>query len=156
MVRSFLSIAVIALAGSIPACEGGGGDRENTDARVVTSCTHEDRATPYSAGMSVTTTSGLKVYLDDSQPSPPTQGKNTWTLRVEDANGARVTDAAIAVVPKMPGHNGHPSPLATKVTSNGDGTYTAKPVDFNMDGYWETTVSVNTETDQAVFPLCMP
>jgi len=46
-------------------------------------------------------------------------------------------------------------PLAPKFTNNGDGTYKVAPVDFSMQGYWEISVTVNSKSDRAMFPLCV-
>jgi hypothetical protein len=102
-------------------------------------------------------TSGVSVALVDSQPSPPAQGDNTWTLDVKDAVGDEVVDATITSKQEMVDHR-HEGVKRITVTALGGGSYTAEPVNFNMAGYWTTTFHVKTATieDDVVVKLCIP
>jgi hypothetical protein len=52
-------------------------------------------------------------------------------------------------------HSGVRDPI---IADNGDGTFDAKDVDFNMDGLWQITVKVTSSdgsiADSAMFTLC--
>jgi hypothetical protein len=128
----------------------GGQDEEGTGGR----CAFEARATPYEAGMAVSSQSGLKVTLLSSAPTPRV-ASHTWRLAVE-FEGAPVEGATVQVTPFMPDH-GHGSPAAPSVSELGSGLYLADPIKFIMTGYWRTTVRVTTPewTDSIAVPLCI-
>jgi hypothetical protein len=119
-------------------------------------CAKETRATKYSAGMTEKTSSNISVSIEDAAPAPPAVGNNDWTLSVKDASGNPMPGAALTVYPFMVDH-GHTGGRKTIVTDNGDGTYHCTPVNFNMEGYWEITVTVAKDTtkETAMFPLCV-
>ncbi len=73
-------------------------------------------------------------------PDPPVSGQNAMTVTVADANGAAVTGCVVVVDPQMPMH-GHGSSETAVLTDNGDGTYEATPVTFQMPGAWVVTVT---------------
>jgi hypothetical protein len=106
--------------------------------------------------MAETSATGVSVALTASTPAPPRVGPNGWTLSVADEKHAPMPGAALTVAPFMVDH-GHPSPQKPVIKDNGDGTYSASPVTFNMNGYWEVTIKVTTAagTEQVMFPLCV-
>jgi len=120
-------------------------------------CATDTRAEPYSAGATFEGTNGVKISLMDSAPAPPALGNNTWTLDVKDSAGAAIADATIAAEQFMVDH-GHPGAKAIGITSLGGGSYEAKPVNFNMSGYWETTFTVTSAgvESKVVVKLCIP
>jgi len=127
----------------------------NGDAASASVCANDARATAYTPGMSGTGPAGVTVALSSSVPAPPIRGDNDWTLLVTDASG-KVTGASLAVTQLMPDH-GHPGAKTIVVTETGGGLYDASPVNFNMSGYWETTVEVTkgAVVDRVVFKLCI-
>jgi hypothetical protein len=120
-------------------------------------CANETRAKPYSAGMTFEGTHGVVIALMDSVPAPPVKGDNTWTLDIKDSSGAEITDATITTKQTMVDH-GHPGAKIINVTSEGGGTYEARPVNFNMTGYWETMFTITTPTveDTVDVKMCIP
>ena len=65
-------------------------------------------------------------------------------VRITDAQGAAVRDAAIEVDGGMPQH-GHGLPTSPRVTRNhGDGVYQIDGVRFNMGGWWEFRLAIAT------------
>lgn len=149
-----IALPVLALAG----CGGGSGTGPTGSGGTPVStgvCAKEKRATPYSAGMTEKTPGGISVSIDDAVPAPPAVGNNEWTLSVKDASGNPMPGATVTVFPYMVDH-GHPGGRTPVVTDNGDGTYQAIRVNFNMQGYWEVTVTVAKDSlkESAVFPLC--
>lgn len=118
-------------------------------------CVNETRSTPYSPGMVVTGQSGVTVALT-SNPAPPALGDNTWTFMLKDPAGALLPGATITVTQNMVDH-GHAGAKAVVVTDLGGGQYRAAPVNFNMSGYWETTLLVKKAPidDEVVIKLCV-
>lgn len=97
----------------------------------------------------------FKVGYTSDPAAVPINKLHTWTLKVEGANGAPVTNAEIAVAGDMPEH-GHGMPTEPKVTKNlGDGTYLVEGMKFSMPGWWVVTVTVKAGEvkDTAVFNL---
>lgn len=127
----------------------------NGDAAAASICANDHRALAYTPGMSDTGPAGVTVALSSSVPAPPAVGDNDWTLLVTDSSGA-VTGASITVAQLMPDH-GHGGVKAVAVTEVGGGVYDASPVNFNMSGYWETTVEVKKSAvdDRVVIKLCI-
>ncbi len=78
---------------------------------------------------------------------------HNWLLHVENADGAPVEDAEIAVDGGMPAHN-HGFPTTPQVTENlGNGDYLLEGVRFNMTGDWvmDLTISSGEQTDSVRF-----
>lgn len=81
-------------------------------------------------------------------------GQNTLEITVTSGSGAPVPGATVTVDPQMP-MMGHGSTEEAEVTDNGDGTYTAFPVTFQMGGPWVVTITaelgdVSAETELSV------
>lgn len=100
----------------------------------------------------------FKVDLLSADPTPPSKGQNSWTIRVTDAAGQPVNGATFAWIdsPFMPCHN-HGSSVQPVATAYGDGTsgtYAIAPLYFIMPGIWTTTFAItppNGPDDSAVF-----
>lgn len=118
-------------------------------------CLNETRSTPYTPGMVVAGQAGVTVALT-SNPAPPALGDNAWTFMVNDPGGAPVSGATITVTQVMVDH-GHGGAKTVVVTDLGGGRYRAAPVNFNMVGYWETTLLVKKAPldDEVVIKLCV-
>lgn len=97
--------------------------------------------------------SGITKASDDdafmvtlvSDPAPR-KGMHTWELAVmqhDDAGGdaAMVEGATITVEPWMPEH-GHGSDSEAVVEDVGQGRYVADPVELQMRGTWDTTITI--------------
>jgi hypothetical protein len=112
---------------------------------------------PYSAGMTFKGPGGFVIALMDSNPAPPAEGDNTWTLDIKDPNGQEVTDATITTYQLMVVH-GHGGAKTIVVTPLGGGSYKAAPVNFTMAGYWENffTVTSGGLTDKVDINVCIP
>ena len=69
--------------------------------------------------------------------SPISVGKmHVWTVELETASGAPVTQADFVISGGMPQH-GHGLPTAPQVTKSlGDGRFKIEGVKFNMSGWW--------------------
>jgi nitrogen fixation protein FixH len=78
-------------------------------------------------------------------PDPPGVGRHTMRIEVRDAQGAPVSGAKVTVVPSMPAH-GHGSTEQPAVTEEGEGSYLAHPVTFQMPGGWEVQLLASTDT----------
>ena len=81
-----------------------------------------------------------------------------WTLHVETSDGHPVDDATIVIDGGMPEHQ-HGLPTRPEVTRNlGNGDYLVEGMKFNMTGYWELRISVESggTRDVAVFELTLP
>jgi hypothetical protein len=133
----------------------GSGHQPSTDAGLPAKC---KGATIYSAGIVAKGDKGLiDVTLQDSNPAPPGVGDNDWTIDVKDKDGNSLAGAKVEFLLWMPAH-GHPGAKNPIITDNGDGTYDAKGVYFNMDGLWQITVKVTSSdgsiADSAMFTLC--
>lgn len=136
-------------AGSEPADNG-----EQTAA--VTDC--EGRGETYVPGMDLTTDDGrFDVTLVEASPAPPANADNFWTLDLAGEDGEAVDDAEIVAVPFMIDHgHGAPSQLATAVSN---GRYELGPLDLFMPGYWEVTLTISANEEDAssvVFAFCVP
>lgn len=155
-----LGKTTLAIALMLVGCGGnetGGGDGSSGAAATDETCTDEERAVPYTAGMSMVGDQGVTVALLDADPAPPQYGDNTWTLEVKNATGEPMIGATVTLDPTMVKH-GHGSPVANVVTDNGDGTYVASPLNFNMLGFWVTDLSIEAEgqpTDRVSFGFCI-
>ena len=69
---------------------------------------------------------------------------HVWTVTLQTAAGAPVTQAKIAVGGGMPQH-GHGLPTAPQVTKNlGNGRYQIDGVKFNMRGWWTFELAVDS------------
>ena len=70
---------------------------------------------------------------------------HSWVVHVEDADGAPVENATIAVTGGMPAHD-HGLPTDPRTTrSLGNGDYLLEGVRFHMNGDWELLVTVEAD-----------
>lgn len=68
---------------------------------------------------------------------------HVWTMTLQTAAGAPVTEANIAINGGMPQH-GHGLPTAPQVTKNlGNGRYQIEGVKFNMRGWWTFELAID-------------
>jgi hypothetical protein len=156
--------ALVLIATPLAACasstSGGGGTGASTGGTVTTDsvCATDPRATPYSAGLSATATSGSKLSILTADPAPPVTGENTWTIKLTDATGAPMSGATIALKPYMPDH-GHGSSIVPQVSAMpADGTYQVKLIDLFMPGIWENTFTITPASgpvETVVFTFCV-
>ncbi|HEX2657105.1 MAG TPA: FixH family protein [Polyangia bacterium] len=164
-VTSALAFALIGASGC-----GSSSEPMVTDADFY-SCAEETRATPYQAGMSVTSRDGRFVIkvLDSTWTDPsgnviseaPAKGINAWTLEVDDAATLQPVDGLkINVTPRMPDHRHGTKTVA--VTAAGGGVYALNPLYLYMVGYWEITLDMTDAAgataaapDSAMFHLCV-
>ncbi len=97
-------------------------------------------------GTSQTTDGGTYTvsYTPSSDPIPFNSEFSVTFSATADVmpEGGFTIDAANATMP----NHGHGMNVAPVVTDNGDGTWTASPFLFHMEGWWELTADV-TSTD---------
>jgi hypothetical protein len=116
----------------------------DASADAYVGCATDPRVSAYGPGAAVESQDqSIRVVLVATDPAAPLVGMNTWTVRVEDASDAAVSDASLTVAPFMPDH-GHGSPLVPVATSNGDGTYAIAPLYFFMPGVWRIGITVSS------------
>lgn len=80
---------------------------------------------------------------------------HTWTLHIEDAEGAAVDNATIQVAGDMPEHR-HGMPTQPQVTENlGNGDYLVEGMRFQMGGWWTVTFAIEADgaADSVTFNL---
>jgi hypothetical protein len=122
-------------------------------------CAAEEQLQAYQPGMVVHGELGiLDAVLLEAEPTPPSEGFNTWTVLVRDvATCTPQPGVALDVVPFMPGH-GHGSPTTPIVTDHGDGTYGIEDLNLWMSGHWRVRIAMTNERlvdDDAAFHLCI-
>ncbi|HTE52091.1 MAG TPA: FixH family protein [Kofleriaceae bacterium] len=152
MLASRSLVVGLALSLFVPACAGGDDDDGGDDTEV--NCATETRDDDFVAGM---TKDGdvFAFRLMDSVPSPPDKGDNTWTIRIEDGGeGVPALDVSFSL--NMPDH-GHGTPIPVGVTDEGDGSYTADPINMWMPGLWDVTINADdgTAADSVTFSFCV-
>ncbi len=125
-------------------------------------CAADNRWTPYTPGLEIKGRAGMLDFkLMTADPAPPARGDNTWQIEVsamaQGIVGSTVAGATVEATPYMPDH-GHGSPIVVQVTDDGNGDYELTPVNLWMPGYWETTISVQSDAgnDAAVYKFCLP
>ncbi len=73
-----------------------------------------------------------------------------WVIYIETSVGVPVVDAKVSISGGMPMHK-HGLPTAPRVTKNlGEAKYLLEGVKFNMTGWWELIIKVNTPSDQDI------
>ena len=100
-----------------------------------------------------------KVYTATLQPREPLRVRRLQTVPVmiTDAGGRPVEQAAITVDGGMPEH-GHGLPTQPRVTrALGGGMYEIEGVRFNMGGWWELKLAIDSATgaDTVTFNLSL-
>jgi hypothetical protein len=91
-------------------------------------------------------TSGGGLYTATPIPTEPLRPRKLQTVQVAiaDAAGEPIRNAEIAIDGGMPQH-GHGLPTRPRVTKQvGDGIYEIEGVRFNMGGWWEFKLAINT------------
>lgn len=101
---------------------------------------------PDDLDLSLTKLSNSGLYraqlLPEAMPITVRQ-MHVWTVTLQTAAGAPVTEANIAIDGGMPQH-GHGLPTAPQVTKElGDGRYQIEGVKFNMRGWWTFELAVD-------------
>lgn len=99
----------------------------------------------------------FSVSYSPSTGTVPVNQMHQWTLHVETADGAPVTDATITVDGDMPQH-GHGLPTRPQVTQNlGNGDYLVEGMKFQMGGWWvmDFTITANGQTDTVRFNMML-
>jgi hypothetical protein len=103
--------------------------------------------------------SASRQFTATLQPDQPLRPRRMHTVRVAitDAAGVPVDGAAIQIDGGMPQH-GHGLPTRPRVTrALGNGLYEIEGVRFNMGGWWEFTLAINTAlaSDVVTFNLAL-
>ena len=91
-------------------------------------------------------TSGGGLYTATLIPTEPLRPRKLQTVQVviADAAGEPIQNAQIAIDGGMPQH-GHGLPTRPRVTKQiGNGIYEIEGVRFNMGGWWEFKLAINT------------
>ncbi|NQV83773.1 MAG: FixH family protein [Rhodospirillales bacterium] len=115
---------------------------------------------PSTLDFSTTQPSYLKKFIVSVTSSLDPIAINTmhgWEILVKTPEGAPVDNAKISAIGGMPVHQ-HGLPTAPRVTKNlGDGRYRLEGVKFNMAGWWELKIKIDTGSDQdtATFNLIL-
>jgi hypothetical protein len=103
--------------------------------------------------------SASRQFTATLQPDQPLRPRRMQTVRVAiaDAAGVPVDDATIQIDGGMPQH-GHGLPTRPRVTrALGNGLYEIEGVRFNMGGWWEFKLAINTPSgsDIVIFNLAL-
>jgi hypothetical protein len=119
-------------------------------------CQHDPRVDASPTQLSKVGKQGLFTFvLVQADPTQPTLGTNSWTLRLLDARGASVYDATLTAVPSLLDATAGAN-TAPQVTSRSD-QYTVSPIRFTQRGLWQVALSaqVGMLRDQVVFTYCV-
>lgn len=136
------NLAVLFGALALSACGSSSGTgTPDSGNGVVIDCTKDARISQYSPPISVTSSSGaLDFILVSSNPGPPANGTNSWSMRITNTAGVNQPNLTVGVVPFMP-DMGHGTSIVPSMTMNADGTYTVTPLYLFMAGIWRVTFS---------------
>jgi len=142
-----------ALPSTLAACDDGSAEHEHDD-HGHDDHGHAPELDAYEAGgITKASDDGLFMVRLVSSPEPPAKGLNTWTLEVmRHDDMAMIEQAVITVEPWMPAHE-HGSDSEATVEDMGQGMYVADPVELQMRGTWDTTITIEHEdmTDEVHF-----
>jgi hypothetical protein len=98
-------------------------------------------------------TGGTTLTIEAAiESGTPAVGQNAMIVTLTDEAGDPVVGATVTVDPQMPSM-GHGSSEVAVVADNGDGTYRAFPVTFQMGGPW--TVTIDAEAGDATGQLVL-
>lgn len=156
-------VTTLALAVATSACvaacssnkDAPGGDAGEDSADLV-GC-DDPRVQTYAANMQVPGAGKVFTFvLVSSNPSPPADETNTWTLQILDASGNPVNGVTGTATPTMPFMSHGTIPVDW--TAAGNGTYTLTPLYLFMAGFWEVAITAEAggKTDSASFYFCIP
>jgi hypothetical protein len=129
----------------------------DSSAVAVAACPEDAR---YAApGDSAVGTAGvLRAVLVNASPRAPAKFTNVWTLDVQTADGAEVSDAEITRIETyMPVHGHTGQPDATAEPAGDPGAFRAE-LHFTMRGPWEVRLEVSSASggsDFIVFQVCV-
>jgi hypothetical protein len=161
--------ALLAALLGLPACGGDSGDGGGAvmDAAAGDSgitfipCTDDPRVDHYSAGMEKAGAMGkLKMKLLSSEPAPPAQPLDVWTVEITDPAGAPQSDLTLVASPYMPDHR-HAPPVPPLVSALPEpGRYRIERINLFMAGVWQvklnaTSASNPALSDAAIFLFCV-
>jgi hypothetical protein len=152
MQRREASLVPVVLLLLAAAC---GGNSGSGDSGTV-NCQSDSRVFKYTPNLSVTSTSGMKYILVQSDPAPPARGLDTWTLKITDSAGTPQPSLPVQIRTIMPEH-GHGSSTTPVITNQGGGNYQVSQLNLFMPGVWKITFSNSAAfTDIADFWFCVP
>jgi hypothetical protein len=119
-------------------------------------CQHDPRVDAPPTQLSKAGKQGLFTFvLVAADPTTPTLGTNSWTVRLLDARGASLYDATLTAEPSfLDAATG--ASTAPQVTPRSD-QYTVSPIRFTQRGLWQVslTAQVGMVRDQAIFTYCV-
>jgi hypothetical protein len=161
MRREISAMLLLVFAAAQTACSSKSDDvKTGPDAPLPEGpCAKEEKIYPsfvdYSADLELTGANGAKVTLVSSAPAPPRAGDNVWTVEVT-LPGSEPGGISITVDPFMPEH-GHHTTVDPVVSDEGGGRFVVDPVHFQMPGFWDTTITVDTGdlSDEVRFGFCI-
>jgi len=119
-----------------------------------------ESAPPFTLGMQASGNQGhLRATLVAASNVPPLRYLNDWTVDVQSASGAPLTDVQLTNArPFMPvhGHDGIVKPTVQRLAE--PGRFSVRGFNLNMRGPWEiqlTAGSASAGDDYIVFHICV-
>ena len=149
MRRTVLMLATLTVAISMTAC---------SHAMMMIHGTGAKRPAASQFGLGPRPSAGGR-YVATLEPAKPLRPRQMQTVRitVRDAEGRAIDEAQISIDGGMPQH-GHGLPTRPRVTRNlGDGMYEIEGVRFNMGGWWELKLAIESPAgaDSVTFNLSL-
>ena len=149
MRRTVLMLATLTVAISMTAC---------SHAMMMIHGTGAKRPAASQFGLGPRPSAGGR-YVATLEPAKPLRPRQMQTVRVtvRDADGRAIDEAQISIDGGMPQH-GHGLPTRPRVTRNlGDGMYEIEGVRFNMGGWWELKLAIESPAgaDSVTFNLSL-
>jgi hypothetical protein len=132
-------------------CEGGAWNPATCSCDLPTNACEQGK-TRYES--SYVGENGSTLRLQSMPPMPMVGDNQIWTMSITLATGRPVPQGtSVSVICKML-HTGfsHGCPSNIEITRAGD-TFTAAPINFNMQGDWQMTVKVG-DLDVVTFGIC--
>ena len=147
--RTVLTLATLAIAISMTAC---------SHAMMMIHGTGAKRPAASEFGLGPRASAAGR-YVATLEPGKPLRPRQMQTVRVivRDADGRAIDEAQISIDGGMPQH-GHGLPTRPRVTRNiGDGIYEIEGVRFNMGGWWEFKLTIDSSrgADTVTFNLAL-
>ena len=147
LARAGAGLVVAALTSLTVACghDDPGHDTVDAGARDARGDTPDgDPAITPPAGVAVATeAAAFLVTLVATDPTPLDTGNTSFQLRVTMPDGDPVDDAEVSVRGWMPAHGHGTNPAERAASADGEGRWTAAPINLFMPGTWELTVAVD-------------